>query len=104
MEAVFIDAPLERLENALNDFAASVKQPLQLAAENKLAAKDGTAEGEGNSRQPFAQRMVRSALPIIGDLIYPRHQSGADVVFNSGCSLRRFHIRSHRHGTRIVCD
>jgi len=58
-EAVFIDAPLERLESILNEVGASIKQPVQLVADTKLALKD-SAEGEGGSRQPFAQRLNAS--------------------------------------------
>jgi len=61
-EAVFIDAPFERLESALKEVAASVKQPLQLAADTKLAINAG--EGEGGSRQPFAQRLNASLFRL----------------------------------------
>jgi hypothetical protein len=64
VEAVFIDAPLERLESALNEVAASVKQPLQLAADTKLALKGGSPEGEGGSRQAFAQRLNASLFHL----------------------------------------
>jgi hypothetical protein len=62
-EAVFIDAPLERLESAFNEVATNIKQPLLLAADTKLALKD-SPEGEGGSRQPFAQRLNASLFRL----------------------------------------
>jgi len=55
-QAVFLEAPLERLEGILTDLSAGMKQPLALHAEGKIAYRvPERAEGEPGSANPLAQ-------------------------------------------------
>jgi hypothetical protein len=60
-EALFIEAPLERVDAALAALSETVKQPLAINAEGKLVLARGpnTEKGEGEFAvsQPFAQRL-----------------------------------------------
>jgi putative zinc finger protein len=69
-EALFVEAPLERLEGVLNELSAGSKQPMQLNAIGKLAlaggpsSRDPGAEGESGSQKPFAQRLNASLFRL----------------------------------------
>ena len=66
-QAVFVEAPLDRLEGILGELAAGIKQPLELRAEGKLAfVVPEKAEGEPGSANPLAQ------LPAAGQAFAQR--------------------------------
>jgi hypothetical protein len=68
-QAVFIEAPLERLEGALTELESALNQPLKLQAESKLAlagVRESGPEGEPGSAtgQAFAQRLNASLFRL----------------------------------------
>jgi anti-sigma factor RsiW len=69
--AVFIEAPLERLQGAIAELAATIKDPLTLETEGKLALSrawdENRAEGE-SPQQAFVQHLNASQFRLQKDL------------------------------------
>ena len=67
-EAVFIEAPLERLQGALAELATTINDPLTLEADGKLALSpawdDNRAEGE-SAQLAFVQHLNASGFRLI---------------------------------------
>jgi anti-sigma factor RsiW len=67
-DAIFIEAPLQSIQDIVTDLASAIKDPLQLELQGKLALhrgnSDDRAEGEGGNgnaaNKPFAQHLDAS--------------------------------------------
>jgi negative regulator of sigma E activity len=77
-DAIFIEAPLKTVQQAVAGLATTVKDPLLLEASGKLALpggiNDNVAEGESASARPqsFAQHFSGSLFPLPGKAAQPQ--------------------------------
>jgi Putative zinc-finger len=92
-EAVYVEAPLDRLEGALKELAIGIKKPLELAAHSKIPfARPQIAEGEPGSvvrvqklppkGQAFAQRLDASRVRLEKGPVEASTQQAAPAVVN----------------------